>query len=108
MKPGEPVQVTLTLYPTSNLFMPGHRIRLDVSSSNFPRFDVNPNTGEAIGRERRRVVADNTVSHERGRESRVVLPIVPVENSEGDLLLARTSLGAGSTSGSVTYCRHSP
>jgi hypothetical protein len=57
----------MTLYPTSNLFMPGHRIRLDVSSSNFPRFDVNPNTGEAIGRERRRVVADNTVFHERGR-----------------------------------------
>jgi predicted acyl esterase len=79
VKPGEPVQVTLTLYPTSNLFMPGHRIRLDVSSSNFPRFDVNPNTGEAIGRERRRVVADNTVFHERGRESRVVVPIVPVE-----------------------------
>ena len=41
---GEPVQVTITLYPTRNLFMPGHRIRLDVSSSNFPRFDVNPNT----------------------------------------------------------------
>jgi predicted acyl esterase len=34
-----------SLYPTSNLFMPGHRIRLDVSSSNFPRFDVNPNQG---------------------------------------------------------------
>jgi putative CocE/NonD family hydrolase len=79
--PGVPMQVTLTLYPTSNLFMPGHRIRLDVSSSNFPRFDVNPNTGEAIGRERRRVVADNTVFHERGRESRVVLPIIPVEAS---------------------------
>ena len=79
VKPGEPVQVTLTLYPTSNLFMPGHRIRLDVSSSNFPRFDVNPNTGEAIGRERRRVVADNTVFHERGRESRVVVPVVPIE-----------------------------
>jgi uncharacterized protein len=76
--PGEPVQVTITLYPTSNLFMPGHRIRLDVSSSNFPRFDVNPNTGEAIGRERRRVVADNTVFHERGRESRVVVPVVPI------------------------------
>jgi predicted acyl esterase len=70
------MQVTLTLYPTSNLFMPGHRIRLDVSSSNFPRFDVNPNTGEAIGRERRRVVADNTVFHERGRASRAVVPIV--------------------------------
>jgi putative CocE/NonD family hydrolase len=79
VKAGEPVQVTLTLYPTSNLFLPGHRIRLDVSSSNFPRFDVNPNTGEPIGRERRRVVADNTVFHERGRESRVVLPIIPPE-----------------------------
>ncbi len=43
------MQVTLTLYPTSNLFMPGHRIRLDESGSNFPRFDVNPNTGEAMG-----------------------------------------------------------
>jgi X-Pro dipeptidyl-peptidase C-terminal non-catalytic domain len=64
----EPVQPTITLYPASNLFMSGYRIRLDVSSSNFPRFDVNPNTGEGIGRERRRVVADNTVSHEPGRE----------------------------------------
>jgi hypothetical protein len=74
---GPPVPVTLTVFPTSNLFLRGHRIRLDVSSSNFPRFDVNPNTGEAIGRERRRVVADNTVFHERGRESRVVVPIIP-------------------------------
>ena len=60
---------------------PGEPVRLDVSSSNFPRFDDNPNTGEAIGRERRRVVADNTVFHERGRESRVVVPIVPVESA---------------------------
>ena len=67
-----------SLYPTSNLFMPGPRIRLDVSSSNFPRFDVNPNTGEAIGRERRRVAADNTVFHERGPESRVVLRVIPL------------------------------
>ena len=73
--------MTLTLYPTSNLFMPGRRIRLDVSSSNFPRFGVNLNTGEAIGRERRRVVADNTVFHERGRESCLVLPIIPIEPS---------------------------
>ena len=75
--PGVPVQVTITLYPTSNLFMPGHRIRVDISSSNHPRFDVNPNTGEPIGRDRRRVVADNTVFHARGRESRLVLPIIP-------------------------------
>jgi predicted acyl esterase len=63
---GYALNLTLTLYPTSDLFMPGHRIRLDVSSSNFARFDVHPNTGEAVGWERRRVVADNTVSHEQG------------------------------------------
>ncbi len=82
MKPGEPVQVTITLYPTSNLFMPGHRIRLDVSSSNHPRFDVNPNTGEPLGRDRRRAVADNTVFHERGRASKVVLPLIPAERAD--------------------------
>ena len=55
--------------------------------SSCPEFDVhltenvNPNTGEPIGRDRRRVVADNTVFHERGRESRVVLPIIPLEPS---------------------------
>ena len=80
-----PVPVTLTLYPTSNLFMPGHRIRLDVSSSNHPRFDVNLNTGEPIGRDRRRVVADNTVFHARGRESRVVLPIISIDTPHESL-----------------------
>jgi hypothetical protein len=76
-RPGEPMRVTLVLYPTSNLFVVGHRIRLDVSSSNFPRFDVNPNTGEPLGRDRRRVVAENTVFHDRGRESKLVLPVIP-------------------------------
>jgi predicted acyl esterase len=57
--------------------MPARLIRVDVSNSTFPRFDVNPNTGESIGRERWRVVADNTVFHERGRESRVVVPLIP-------------------------------
>jgi predicted acyl esterase len=56
--------------------MPGHRIRLDVSSSNFPRFDVNPNTGEPLGRSRRAVVADNTLYHDRQRPSHIRLPVV--------------------------------
>ena len=47
-RPDLPVQIVLP--PTSNLFKAGHRIRLDISSSNFPRFDLNPNTGEPIGR----------------------------------------------------------
>ena len=71
------MQVKITLYPTSNLFARGHRIRLDVSSSNFPRFDVNPNTGEPIGQDRRRAAADNTVFHDRNRPSKVILPVIP-------------------------------
>ena len=77
LPPGEIDQVTITLYPTSNLFARGHRLRLDISSSNFPRFDVNPNTGEPIGRDRRRTAADNTVFHDTQRGSQVVLPIIP-------------------------------
>lgn len=45
MEPGKVYEVTIELYPTSNLFSKGHRLRLDISSSNFPHFDINPNTG---------------------------------------------------------------
>ena len=53
-QPGEVVRLRVTFLATANLFLPGHRIRLDVSSSNFPKFDVNPNTGEPEGQARRR------------------------------------------------------
>jgi hypothetical protein len=75
-KPGEVVRITVTLFPTANLFLPGHRIRLDVSSSNFPKFDVNPNTGEPDGRARQRRIAVNTVFVDLDRPSRVVLPLL--------------------------------
>lgn len=75
--PGDMVEITITLYPTSNLFVTGHRIRLDISSSNFPRFDINPNSGEAIGRERLRKVARNTIHHDSDHPSRITLPIIP-------------------------------
>jgi predicted acyl esterase len=75
--PGAIMPLTITLYPTGNRFMPGHRIRLDISSSNFPRFDVNPNTGEPVGTERRRSIADNTVFHQAGQASRIILPVIP-------------------------------
>jgi putative CocE/NonD family hydrolase len=74
---GEVVQIAITLYPTSNLFTAGHCLRLDLSSSNFPRFDVNPNTGEPLGKERRRQAADNTVFHHAHRPSHLVLPVIP-------------------------------
>jgi putative CocE/NonD family hydrolase len=77
MKPGEVYKSTIHLYPTSNVFAKGHRIRVDVSSSNFPRFDVNPNTGEPLQQHRRMIVADNTVYHGGDRASHIVLPIIP-------------------------------
>jgi len=77
LNPGEAVPIKITLYPTSNVFKKGHQIRVDVSSSNFPRFDVNPNTGEPLGTSRRFIFADNTVFHETGHPSQVTLPIIP-------------------------------
>jgi len=80
MQPGEVYSIKVTAFPTSNRFMRGHRIRLDISSSNFPHFDVNPNTGapEGTGLERR--VARNTVYMDAQRASHVVLPIIPAES----------------------------
>jgi uncharacterized protein len=77
-EPGEMVKIRVTLFPTANLFQAGHRIRLDVSSSNFPKFDVNPNTGEPEGRALRKRVAVNTVFVDAARPSRVVLPLLPL------------------------------
>ena len=74
---GMPTEVTVTAFPIANLFKQGHRIRLDVSSSNFPHFDVNPNTGAPEGQGLTRQVARNTVYLDRDRPSHVVLPIIP-------------------------------
>jgi putative CocE/NonD family hydrolase len=82
LKPGEVVPITITLYPTANVFKRGHRIRVDVSSSNYPRFDVNPNTGDPLGEYRRMVPADNTVYHDAAHPSRVVLPVIGVSGGE--------------------------
>ncbi|NIP56513.1 MAG: CocE/NonD family hydrolase [Gemmatimonadetes bacterium] len=78
MTPGEVYEITIEPFPTANVFQRGHRIRIDISSSNFPRFDVNPNTGEPLGRHRWTVPAENTVHHGARRPSHVVLPVVPL------------------------------
>ena len=77
MTPGEPYGITIEPQATSNLFRAGHRIRVDVSSSNFPHFDVNPNTGGPLGRDRERRRARQTLFHDAVRASRVVLPVIP-------------------------------
>lgn len=79
MTPGEVYRMTVRLYPTSNVFKKGHRIRIDIAGSNFPRFDVNPNTGEPLAQHRRSVVATNTVLHDAEHPSHVVLPLVPAD-----------------------------
>jgi predicted acyl esterase len=74
---GEVAGVAFDLFPTSNLFAVGHRIQLLVSSSSFPRFDVNPNTGEAIGRHTHHRIAHTRIHHGGATPSCVRLEIVP-------------------------------
>ena len=75
LEPGEVYEFVFQLYPTSNVFKKGHRIRLDISSSNWPRFDVNPNTGGDLGVERRFEIAEQAIYHDPEHPSHVVLPI---------------------------------
>jgi putative CocE/NonD family hydrolase len=77
LAPGRATRVGLDLWPTSMLFRKGHRIRLEISSSNYPRFDRNPNTGGNIAIETRPVSATQTVYHGARIPSRIILPIVP-------------------------------
>ncbi len=77
LEPGAIYPIAVRLYPTSNIFRRGHRIRIDISSSNFPRFDVNPNTGEPLNQQRRMVTAINTIHHDAEHPSHIVLPVIP-------------------------------
>ncbi len=75
--PGNVVEYTIDLWSTSNVFLKGHCIRLEISSSNFPRFDRNLNTGGEIGKEENFESALQTVHHSREYPSHVTLPLVP-------------------------------
>lgn len=79
MEPGKIYPFTLKIYPTSNVFKKGHRIRVDISSSNFPRFDVNPNSGEPLADNRKVVVATNTLVHDHAHPSHILLPVIPAK-----------------------------
>jgi putative CocE/NonD family hydrolase len=77
MTPGTPYEFKIDMWSTSNLFRKGHRIRVEVSSSNFPRVDRNLNTGGRVGFETEIRIADQTVFHDAERPSRVTLPVIP-------------------------------
>jgi uncharacterized protein len=76
MKPGEIVKVTLQPLTTSNFFAPGHRLRIEVSSSNFPRFDRNLNTGGNNYDEVKGVVAHNQVHHSKRYPSHITVSVM--------------------------------
>ena len=77
LQTGEICKINIRLFPVSNLFQRGHRIRLDISSSNFPKFDVNPNTGEEVTKATSQHVAHNTVHLSASHPSLITLPVIP-------------------------------
>ncbi|MGQ9631733.1 MAG: CocE/NonD family hydrolase [bacterium] len=77
LEPGKIYKFEIDLWATSNVFLRGHRIRVEVSSSNFPRFDRNLNTGGELGTEDRWQVAHQRIYHDAERPSHILLPIVP-------------------------------
>lgn len=77
IEPGRPVEYHIDLWATSNLFRAGHRIRLDITSSSFPRWDRNPNTGAPLGASTEMVPATQTILHDAAHPSHVLLPLVP-------------------------------
>lgn len=77
MSPGAVYKIRIDAFPTSNLFKKGHRIRIDISSSNFPKFDCNPNTGGPEGCATKTLVATNHIYFDKDRPSHVTLPIIP-------------------------------
>jgi len=77
VNPGEVYKFTIDLWATSNVFKAGHKLRLEVSSSNFPRFDRNLNTGEPAANATRMTRATNTVYHDGEHPSALILPVIP-------------------------------
>ena len=83
MKPGEVYRFEIDLVGTSIAFLKGHRIRVHVTSSHFPQFDRNPNTGAKFGTTAEIKVAQQTVYHDAERPSHIVLPVIPSRGAPG-------------------------
>ena len=77
MSPGQIYNIKIDMIATSNVFLAGHKLRLEISSSNFPRFDRNLNTGENQADSARISKAENVVLHDAEHPSALVLPVIP-------------------------------
>jgi putative CocE/NonD family hydrolase len=80
MNPGQIYKVTVDLWSTANVFLPGHKLRLEVSSSSFPRFNRNLNHGGNMETSREAVKATNIIYHDREHPSALILPVIPPLN----------------------------
>ena len=78
LEPGRTYEYTIDLWSTSNCFQKSHRIRLEISSSNFPQFDRNPNTGHPFGQDAELRKAHQTVYHDDEHSSHILLPVIPL------------------------------
>lgn len=77
LTPGQVYEFDIEMTGTANVFKPGHRIRVTITSSNFPQFNRNTNTGKALGSSTETRVAKQTIYHGGSQLSRIVLPVVP-------------------------------
>lgn len=77
IQPGKICRYDIDLWVTSNVFVPGHKIRVEISSSNFPRFDRNLNTGESFGTGTKLIKATQTIYHDKEHPSHILLPVIP-------------------------------
>jgi uncharacterized protein len=77
IEPGKAYKYTIRLWETSNVFKVGHRIRLEISSRNFPRYERNQNTGNPFGMSAETKVAQQTIFHSAEFPSRLTLPVIP-------------------------------
>ena len=77
LDPDQVYMFEIDLWSTSNCFQKGHRIRVEITSSNFPHYDRNPNTGHPFGQDAELQTASQTVFHDRERPSHILLPVIP-------------------------------
>ncbi len=77
LEPGKVYKLEIDMVGTSVAFQPGHHIRVDITSSHFPQFDRNPNTGEPFGTGAQVKIAHQTVYHSGSRSSHILLPVIP-------------------------------
>jgi hypothetical protein len=111
-EPGKVYPLLIDAGVTSNVFLPGHSIRIEISSSNFPRFDRNPNTGRAFADDTVLKKAEQVIYHSRQYPSHLILPVIPPSENEarrlGQVLTSASAARYGAKGSSVVSAKPLP